>query len=349
MKKIIAMIVLCFGFFGCNYIIYGKNYDEILERQAYASMYNAELACYRFSGAVETKNIMVYKNNLDWVSDRKEYKNTSNKVAKALEIATAKSSNHQIKQIKQCLQRLDEPKQKLKDRQLEEADEAFKKIIEDINSQTKNITFTCSQGDEIVEKIGLKFDKDIKEYALDTIQFKPIVSKELSQDIVKNIAKDLDKALFKDINKGTTNDFIERQDEYLHDEVVACAYKMQYYYGNLSELAMFQKSGIFADEITNAYRRFQSNIIRANKENANVVVVLSDSYQSFKIYRAMSVGAINIEIARINAAILASQNTYKAYSNQERQKQHKKTNEKIANLVIEKKKLEAMLKFIKEK
>ena len=63
----------------------------------------------------------------------------------------------------------------------------------------------------------------------------------------------------------------------------------------------------------------------------------------------MSVGAINIEIARINAAILASQNTYKAYDKGKRLEQHKKTNEKIANLVIEKKKLEAMLKFIKEK
>lgn len=282
MKKVLMMIVICFVVCGCTHfmgIMSNNNYYETLHLKATASMYNAELACYQLSGAVETKNFNVND-------------------AKIWEIAQAKAQHNNTQQVEQCLKRLDEPKQKLKARCdnlntenaltnlsafncFKEMDKVFTDFINEISPKTKNITFTCSQGDEVLAKFGPQFDADIATYALDTIQFKPLVSKELSQDVAKNIAQELDKNLFKDIDKKATAEFI--------------------------------------------------------KESS-----------SYRIKDNMSLGKISKELVRVREEIKGQQNKYKAYSKQQRKEQNQKINKEIAELVIEKKKLEAMLKFIKE-
>ena len=62
----------------------------------------------------------------------------------------------------------------------------------------------------------------------------------------------------------------------------------------------------------------------------------------------MSARAINKEIERIDKEITAIKNKYKAYSKQEKQSQNKKINKEIAKFIVEKRTLEAMLKFVKE-
>ena len=427
MIKFIVMIALCFAFLGCTYDFVKAGTVDTYYTQRHAkvtaSMYNAELACYQLSGAVEAKNITSVKGedievgkNMSIHTTRYfnkqcqtcpyayDYKIVADKQCRAcfretqtrimslpydsynmlsltneknlkiMEITQAKALYNKNSQVEQCLKRLDKPKQKLKTQCVknlkkfgladfvsrdvnnlslfkedlacfEELDKIFNEIIKEFSPKVKNITFTCSQGDEVLSKNGLKFSKDIENYALDTLQFK-LVSKELSQNIAKNIAQDLDKNLFKDIDKKATDELVKQKSDDLTKKV-ACGYKMSFYAGNLNDLAMFRQSGVFADEIENKYNLFKNTIIKENNENPNVAIVLSDSSHSYIIKAAMSAGAINKEIAKVSQEIQAQRNKYKAYSKQERQKQNQQINKEIANLVIEKKKLEAMLNFIK--
>lgn len=62
----------------------------------------------------------------------------------------------------------------------------------------------------------------------------------------------------------------------------------------------------------------------------------------------MSAGAIVEKLEKTNNEIEKAKSKYRAYSKQEKQKQNNNINKKITELIVEKRTLEAMLKFVKE-
>lgn len=414
MKKIIAMIIVCFGFFGCTHYIgmmTDKNYYSTMLKKANASKYNAQLACYQLYGIVEARNFIVDGNVVDeWQREgykieklqekinnkpksksesinlerdlRKaeanslKYRNTRT-FSNILQMAKVKAAHTKNSQAEQCLKLVDELNQKFKDECnskftnsgsigcFEDMGKEFNKIAKETNLKLKNVVFTCSQGDEVFEKFAPKFfrDEGITNYALDTLQFKPIVAKEFSQDISKMVSQDLDKNLFKDIDEKATDKFIKEQSDDLRKGAI-CMYKMRYYGGDLEELDMFRKSGLFAADIARGYWNFKENIKEKNNENSNAAVFVSSYRKSYKINtvsagplfseeftsitKGMSAGAIVEKLEKINNEIEKAKSKYRAYSKQEKQKQNNNINKKITELIVEKRTLEAMLKFVKE-
>lgn len=59
-------------------------------------------------------------------------------------------------------------------------------------------------------------------------------------------------------------------------------------------------------------------------------------------------GAIIEKLEKINNEIEKAKSKYRAYSKREKQIQNNKINKEITELIIEKRTLEAMLKFVKE-
>lgn len=304
-----------------------------------------------------------------------KYRNTR-AFSNILQMAKAKAAHTKNSQAEQCLKLVDELNQKFKDECnrnitvpgrigcFEDMGKEFDKIAKETNLKLKNVVFTCSQGDEVFEKFAPKFsDESITNYALDTLQFKPIIAKEFSQDMSKNVSQDLDKNLFKDIDEKATDNFIKEQSDDLWKGAI-CMYKMRYYGGDLEELDMLKKSGLFAADIARGYWNFKKNIKEKNNENSNAAIFVSSYRKSYKIStvsaaplfskeftsitKGMSAGAIIEKLEKINNEIEKAKSKYRAYSKREKQIQNNKINKEITELIIEKRTLEAMLKFVKE-
>lgn len=382
MKGIILMIVLGFGLSGCGLLVGGvaliadnaeKDKRAGIEKakaELTINAFNAQLACYKLSGASEV-NIKVDTNNFKWLTDNN---------AKIDEIVEAKASKNGSKeQIEQCTEQIQTIMKSNKcDGQNQSCYEKVNKeliaYIESISPQLKNVKFTCSQEYEVLKAYGPKFDKDIEQYALDLIKFKPIVSKDIAIDISKNITKDLETNLFNDINKQETDELIKIVRNTISN-APKCVYKMQYYGGNLNDLDDFKKSGTLADSIAKGYGEFKGNIETQNDEVANAAIVTpNDNYTIralespeklfmanvmeqritiglFKIKEinwAVSPATIQKELAQVNQHIKEYQNFYNGLSKQERPQYYTSRNMEIAKLIVKRKQYEAMLKFLKE-
>ncbi len=336
--QVIVAIVACVVFSGCSPMKYNTEFNIDKKR--------ALLACYQLSGASETKYkyaIEYYKKrggSYNWITATLTY---NWGIMDAIEqIAKAKATkNGSLEQMNQCLKSIETSIGKNCGNDafcMGEISEEYIAHTESMKPKLKNIKFTCSQTDEIFEKFAPKFDKDIEQYALDLIKWKPIISKDIFDDTLKDIiAKDLKQnKIGNDIIKNTLNDLSDKS---------MCIYKMQYYVGDLEKLEGFKKSGIFADSIAKGYNDFigqkVKNALKLNVDDEvpSVIIVIpyirsDDTFGNHFGVNVLSIQSINQDLAEIDNNINLAINN-KHYT-------------RLAQFITQKRYTEAMLKFLKE-
>lgn len=342
MKKIqmIVAIVACVVFCGCSPMKFHTDFNIDKKR--------ALLACYQLSGASETKyKYATYYKNSDgsygWKTaiDRSHFDNWAI-INKIKQIAKAKASkNGSLEQINQCLKSIETSLEKNCRNDEFCMGKVSKEYIahtESMKPKLKNVKFTCSQEDEVFENFAPKFDKDIEQYALDLIKWKPIVSKDIFDDTLKDIiAKDLKKSkIDNDIIKNTLDDLADKS---------MCIYKMQYYVGDLEKLEGLKKSGIFADSIAKEYNDFIEKKVKdalelkADDEVPSAIIVIPYIHSDVTFgnhfgVNVLSIQSIDKDLANIDSSInWAIKNKY--YT-------------RLAQFIAQKRYTEAMLKFLKE-
>lgn len=317
--QVIVAIVACVVFFGC----FGPmKYDAEFKRDKERAL----LACYQLSGATETK--YEYANIIGEYTD---------KWKKIEEIAKAKASkNGSLEQMNQCLKSIETSIEKNCYNDvfcMGKVGEEYIAHTKSMKPKLKNIKFTCSLEDTVFEWYAPKFSKDIEQYALDLIKWKPIVSKDIFDDTLRDIVtKDLKQSkIDNDIIKNTLNDLADKS---------MCIYKMQYYVGDLEKLEGFKKSGIFADNIAKGYNDFIEKKVKDAlelKEDDEVPsAIIAIPYIGSNYFRenALSIQSINKYLVEIDNAInLAIKNKHYA---------------RLAQLITQKRYTEAVLKFLKE-
>lgn len=331
--QIIVAIVACVVFCGCSPMKYDTDFNIDKKR--------ALLACYQLSGASETKYKYAIAYAIDYngwlvATDRSLFDDWSimNKIE---EIAKAKASkNGSLEQMNQCLKSIKTNIEKNCRNDafcMGKVGEECIAHTESMKAKLKNIKFTCSQEDELFEKFAPKFDKDIEQYALDLIKWKPIVSKDIFDDTLKDIiAKDLKQSkIDNDIIKNTLNDLADKS---------MCIYKMQYYVGDLEKLEGFKKSGIFSNSIAKGYNDFIEKKVKdalelkADDKVPSAIIVIPYIGSNYFRKNVLSIQNINKRLIEIDNGInLAIRNKYYA---------------RLAQLITQKRYTEAMLKFLKE-
>lgn len=342
--QIIVAIVACVVFCGCfTPVKYEIDFNKDKKR--------ALLSCYQLSGASETKYkyaIEYYKKrggDYNWITaiDKTNFDNwaTWNIMKKIEEIAKAKASkNGSLEQMNQCLKSIETSIEKNCRNDafcMGKVGEEYIAHTESMKPKLKNIKFTCSQEDEVFKNFAPKFDKDIEQYALDLIKWKPIVSKDIFDDTLRDIiTKDLKQSkIDNDIIKNTLNDLADKS---------ICIYKMQYYVGDLEKLEGFKKSGIFADSIAKGYNDFIEKKVKdalelkEDDEVPSAIIIIpytsSSNFGNYFGVNVLSIQSINKDLANIDSNInLAIRNKHYA---------------RLAQLITQKRYTEAMLKFLKE-
>ncbi len=353
MKKIqmiVYAIISCFMFSGCIAEIIGASVQianeskkEKLARAQLGAVINganAKMACYQFSGASEakfkvkyniddSKELRALSNNIEVSNNRFIYSKDAQYLSR-ISIAEAKASkNGSQNAINECLKSFNaivdkENKCEADDTDCyEEVGKAYIAHTQSMQSKLKNVKFTCSQTDEILEKYGPKFDKDIEQYALDLIKWKPIVSKDIIDDTLKDtLTKELKKnKIDDDIIKTTLDDFESNSE---------CAYKMQYYVGNLEDLDGFKRAGVLASDIASQYNDFINTIkhyFYKSLPNTIIIMPTKDVLSSVELIEKALIERNN----DINKAI-----------------KDKQSSKSIATLIASKCYAEAALKFLKE-
>ena len=338
-------IMSCILFSGCGYIVMGIEHNKRVnlakaERQSALNCANTTMACYQLSGASETKFIFT-RYNLDDSDICRRNKFYDNEFYGArMKIARQKATkNGTLEQIEQCLKSIDKiiaKENECKKDDIDcynEASESYLAHQKSLEPKLKNVKFSCSREDEMMEKYGPKFDKDIKQYALDLIKFKPIVSKDIMEDIdMANLTKELKQY---DID----SDIIQSTLDSLKNNSV-CMYKMKYYVGDLNNLDGFKKSGTLASKISKGYddfiQKIKSILIKQKIEKnplPNIVIIQINSYDSSLVFFEY-VESINDKLTQINKKIKDTTNM--------------KMSSK-SSLLVEKHENEAMLKFLEEK
>lgn len=328
--QIMVAIVVCVVFCGCSPIKYATDFNRDKKR--------AILACYQLSGASETKYKYAkeYAIGYSWITaiDGTDNWTIINNIG---QIAKEKASkNGSLEQINQCLKSIETSIKKNCHNDafcMGKVSEEYIAHTKSMKPKLKNIKFTCSQEDEVFKKIGPKFDKDIEQYALDLIKWKPIVSKDIFDDTLKDtIAKDLKKInIDNDIIKNTLNDLADKS---------MCIYKMQYYVGDLEKLEGFKKSGIFADSIAKGYNDFIEQRVKnalelkADDEVPSAIIVIPYIGSNYFRENVLSIQNINKYLIEIDNAINLAIKNKQLY--------------KLVELIEHKRYAEAMLKFLKE-
>lgn len=334
--QIIVAIVACVVFCGCSPMKYEIDFNKDKKR--------ALLACYQLSGASETK----YKYAIDyaigysWTTaiNKTNFDNwaTWNIMKNIEEIAKTKASkNGSLEQMNQCLKSIETSIEKNCRNDafcMGKVGEEYIAHTESMKPKLKNIKFTCSQEDEVFKNFAPKFDKDIEQYALDLIKWKPIVSKDIFDDTLRDIiAKDLKQSkIDNDIIKKTLNDLADKS---------ICIYKMQYYVGDLEKLEGFKKSGIFADNIAKGYNDFIEKKVKdalklkeGNEAPSVIIVIPYIGSNSFREENVLSIQSINKYLVEIDNAINLAIKNKQLY--------------KLVELIEHKRYAEAMLKFLKD-
>lgn len=242
MKKVYMIcltIMSCILFSGCYLIgvaIESNKRENISNAKVQSALNcaNATMACYQLSGASETKFIFT-RYNLDDsdICRRNKFYDNDKFYGARMKIARQKATkNGTLEQIEQCLKSIDKIIAKENECKTDDADcyneasESYLAHQKSLEPKLKNVKFSYSLADEMMEKYGPKFDKDIESYALDLIKFKPIVSKDIMEDIdMANLTKELnrydldDRVIQKTLDNWTNG---------------ACEYKMEYYVGDLT-------------------------------------------------------------------------------------------------------------------
>lgn len=348
-QMIVYAIISCFMFSGCiaeiisaSVQIANESKKEKLARarlEAVINGANAKMACYQFSGASEAKFKVKYNiddskelqalfNNIEKSNGRLNYSKDA-QYSSRIDIAEAKASKNGSKNaINECLKSFNiivdkESKCEADDTDCyKEVGKAYIAHTESMQSKLKNVKFTCSQTDEMFEKYGPKFDKDMEQYALDLIKWKPIIPKDIFDDALKDtIAKDLKK------NK-VDNDIIKNTLDYIESNS-ACAYKMQYYVGNLEDLDGFKRAGVLANDIASKYNDFTKNIKYLYKSLPNTIVIIPTD-------------------GVVESIDLLEKNLIEHNNNINKAIKDKQSGDSIATLIASKWYAEAILKFLKE-
>lgn len=331
-------IMSCILFSGCGYIVMEIEHNKRVnlakaERQSALNCANATMACYQLSGASETRFIFT-RYNLDDSDICRRNKFYDNEFYGArMKIARQKATkNGTLEQIEQCLKPIDEIIAKENECETDDADcynevsESYLAHQKSLEPKLKNVKFSCSRADEMMEKYGPKFDKDIKQYALDLIKFKSIVSKDIMEDIdMANLTKELNKY---DLDDRVIQKTLDNQ-----INGAWCVYKMEYYAGDLNKLEGFKRSGTLASKISKGYDDFIKQIKRGD-DLPNVIIA-----------PRMSAKAINDGLIEID------KNIKKAVKEEDKLMYPANLSKQIeiAEWIVAKYEYEAMLKFLEEK